>query len=428
MIDIKHKEDCCGCSACVQCCPKQCIAMHEDEEGFLYPKADTSLCIDCGLCEKVCPVINQGEPHKALNVYAAKNEDEEIRRQSSSGGVFTILAEKIISENGVVFGARFNENWEVVHDCTETIEGLAPFRGSKYVQSRIGNAYKDVRDFLKQDRKVLFSGTPCQVAGLKKFLRKEYENLVTVDFICHGVSSPGVFRWYLAEEMEKIARQSDKKYSFALQSIPSIPKADVLAGKAGYKIEDIRFRDKTKGWKKYSFALRLSKASADGEKNSVLLSNILSKNPFLRGFLKDIYLRPSCYECPSKAGKSGSDITIADYWGIYSIIPELDDDKGVSAIVVNTAKGKEIFESIKAVKHEVPYEDLCHKNPSLIRPVSKPQGRKQFYTAEGKSFHERIELLCKTPIKTKIKRGITTILFAIIGTRTLGKIKKHLKR
>ena len=183
MISIKQKKDCCGCSACVQRCPKQCISMAEDEEGFLYPHIDESKCIDCGLCEKVCPVINQENQREPLSVYAATNPDEKIRMLSSSGGLFSMLAEKTIENGGVVFGACWNDEWEVVHDYTETVLGIAKFRGSKYVQSRIGDSYRIVEKFLKDGREVLFSGTPCQVAGLKKYLCKVYENLFLVDFI-----------------------------------------------------------------------------------------------------------------------------------------------------------------------------------------------------------------------------------------------------
>lgn len=171
----------------------------EDNEGFLYPYVDVSSCVDCGLCEKVCPVINQGEAKQADKVYAAINPDDNIRLRSSSGGVFSMLAERIILENGVVFGARFDDNWEVIHDSCETIEGLAAFSGSKYVQSKIGNCFSRTEKYLKEGRKVLFSGTPCQIAGLHKFLRKDYDNLLTVDVVCHGVPSPAVWRAYLKE-------------------------------------------------------------------------------------------------------------------------------------------------------------------------------------------------------------------------------------
>ncbi len=269
MITISEKKDCCGCNACVQRCPKQCVTMHEDSEGFLYPKVDESLCIDCSLCEKVCPVINQGVERKPLEVYAAKNPNAEIRMQSSSGGIFTMLAERTIDNGGVVFGAAFNEDWEVEHKSAETKEDLAAFRGSKYVQSRIGETFKQTESFIKEGREVLFSGTPCQIAALKLFLRKEYQNLITVDFICHGVPSPGVFKTYLNEEKAKFARQRDGKNS--VSSFIFTPSLKEIATQSieGVKVEAISFRDKKKGWKKFSFVLVLSKASADGEKNTV---------------------------------------------------------------------------------------------------------------------------------------------------------------
>ena len=168
MIKIIDKEQCCGCSACLHICPKHSITFKEDKEGFLYPHVNTETCIDCGLCERVCPVLNQNEERIPEKVYAAKHEDDEIRMKSSSGGIFTLLADQILDEGGVVFGARFNDKWEVIHDYTETKEGLAPFRGSKYVQSYIGDSYKIAETFLKSGRKVMFTGTPCQIAGYKK--------------------------------------------------------------------------------------------------------------------------------------------------------------------------------------------------------------------------------------------------------------------
>lgn len=221
MISILDKKKCCGCSACAQRCPKHCIKMIEDSEGFLYPKVDGDTCIDCGLCERVCPIQNPGEDRVPLAVYAAKNPNEVIRRQSSSGGIFTILAEQIIDEGGVVFGAAFNDKWEVEHSYVENKEQLVKFRGSKYVQSKIGESYKDAKSFLKEGRRVLFSGTPCQIAALKKYLRKNYENLFTVDFICHGVPSPGVFRTYLQEEINiESVRQGGGKNTVLLSNSP----------------------------------------------------------------------------------------------------------------------------------------------------------------------------------------------------------------
>lgn len=201
MIKIEDKKKCCGCTACVQVCPKQCIDLIEDTEGFLYPKVNKKSCVECGACENVCPFTFTLQPRmNPLVSYAAKNRDEDVRKESSSGGIFTALAENVINEGGVVFGVRFDEKWNPVFDYTETVDGLAAFRGSKYVQSTVGDSFKQVRSFLKANRKVLFSGTPCQVAGLKLFLRHEYDNLLTVEVVCHGVPSPGVWRKYLGEK------------------------------------------------------------------------------------------------------------------------------------------------------------------------------------------------------------------------------------
>lgn len=402
MIYIKDKKDCCGCSACVQRCPKQCISLHEDAEGFLYPNVDENICISCGLCEKVCPVVNQSDEHEPLAVYAAMNPDESIRMQSSSGGVFTLLAEKVLAEGGVLFGACFNERWEVVHDFVETKEELARFRGSKYVQSKVGDTFRLAENFLKQGRTVLYSGTPCQIAGLKLFLRKSYDNLLAVDFICHGVPSPGVFRTYLQNEINRCAaRQGGGKNTVLLPCIPLVSERDGLACK-GNTIQSISFRDKRNGWKKYGFALVLSKASAAGEKNSVLLSyEPLDNNVFMRGFLRDLYLRPSCYACPHKHLKSGSDITLGDWWGIDSLMPEIDDDRGVSAVTVNTEKGRAALTAIEVHVYPLPYEELTKRNSALVKSAAVPENRGDFFKADGRTLEEKIRKLCKKPVSLR---------------------------
>ena len=392
MIIIDNKQNCTGCSACVQACPKQCISFEEDEQGFRYPSINYELCVNCGLCEKVCPCINENEKTMPLDIYAAKNPDEEIRKDSSSGGIFTMLAESIIDEGGVVFGARFNEKWNVVHDYTETKEGLAAFRGSKYVQSIIGDTYKQVRDFLKADRKVLFSGTPCQIAGLRLFLRKDYDNLYTVDFICHGVPSPGVFRWYLQEKINNYAaRQSSEKIQFCSSPIHSIPKGDVLLP-LGVSIEGIRFRDKREGWKKFSFVLLLAEASAEGKKNTVLFSSNVCENAFLKGFCSDLYLRPSCHKCPSRDFKSGSDIIIADFWGQEYMFPEFDNDTGVSSVIVKTEKGRHLLSILKnPIIERKNIDQVLLYNPSLV--FSKPtpsQSRKFWNMPLNMTFNARV--------------------------------------
>lgn len=197
MINIRNKHDCCGCSACVSRCPKQCINMCEDSKGFLYPQVDKESCIDCGICEKVCPMLNKPEAKEPQHEYAVQNSNEKVRITSSSGGVFSSIATGVLNEGGVVFGAAFDEEWKVCHIGIDTKEELSLLQGSKYVQSHIGDAFPRVEQLLKRGVKVLFSGTPCQIAGLKRYLRKEYNNLFTVDVICHGVPSPKVWREYL---------------------------------------------------------------------------------------------------------------------------------------------------------------------------------------------------------------------------------------
>lgn len=402
MIFIQYKTDCCGCHACVQRCPKHCITMREDEEGFLYPFVDSSLCIDCGLCEKVCPVFNLGEERKPLKVYAAKNIDDEIRMSSSSGGVFTVLAERVLDENGVVFGARFDESWNVVHDYVENRKDLAAFRGSKYVQSRIGDCFQKVESFLKNDRKVLFSGTPCQIAGLRLFLRKEYDNLLTVDLVCHGVPSPKIWRAYLEET---IARECGKNTVFSHSNVERIS-----------LVKDISFRDKRLGWKKFSFSLTLSTPVGSGEKNSVFLSDVLTKNTFLQGFLHDLYLRPSCHACPVKCFKSGSDLTIADYWGIDCYYKDFDDDRGTGLVLVNTSKGEEFYSKLSIDDFETSYLEALNGNPSMEHSAVVPKYRDEFWKLFYKDGIAAIEIVCK-----KMRPGMFRRMLSI-GKRIIKKV------
>lgn len=355
MIDIIDKKDCVGCNACVQRCPKHCISMREDEQGFLYPKVDLDLCIQCNLCEKVCPVINQAESRKPLETLAAKNPDDVVRMTSSSGGIFYALAEKIIEEGGVVFGARFNNQWDVIHDYAETLEGVKAFQGSKYVQSRIGETFSQAEQFLKAGRKLMFTGTPCQIAALRLFLRKEYSNLLAVDVACHSVPSPKVWKNYI---------DSKKDISF----------------------DSINFRDKTNGWLNYGFSL--------SDKNNCVFYQKSSENVYMRGFLNDLYSRPSCVACPAKAGKSGSDITLADFWGIWNVKPDFDSHTGASAVIVNSSKGMIAIRQLTSVNFEkVNYEDIIRYNSALIKPAKFPKQRIEFWQ---KFEHEGIN--CIAPI------------------------------
>jgi len=371
MIEITDKRDCCGCGACVQRCPKQCISLREDEEGFLYPHADTETCIECGLCEKVCPIINRREAQEPLKVYAAKNRDIEKRELSSSGGLFIALAEQVINEGGVVFGVVFDERWEAHHVAATTIEEVEPMMRSKYIQSRTENTFKEAEDYLKQGRKVMYTGTSCQIAGLKRFLRKEYDNLLAVDVICHGVPSPGVWRRYLKEELEQSAQSAATGKNTVLnRSLKPMP---VIAG--------VSFREKRRSgfdWQKFGFVV-WQKSASEGGQNSVLLSYRLDKNPFMRGFLADLYLRPSCHACPAKGGTSGADITIADYWGIKNVRPDFYDPSGVGLAIVHTEQGLQAFSAAYFETAATTLKEATAGNPSYWRPVALPECRQKFF-------------------------------------------------
>lgn len=365
----------------MQVCPKHCIGMVEDEEGFPYPFVDASACNGCNLCERVCPMLAEAEKTRPLDFFAAANRNEEDRMRSSSGGIFIALAKLVISKGGLVFGAVFDERWEVHHTFAEHVEDLYPMMGSKYLQSRIENSYSEVLAMLKQGRIVLFVGSPCQIAGLHTFLRnKDYQNLLTVDFLCHGVPSPGVWRSYLSE-------------TFASQMPPlaATGKNTVLKSSLNSKspIGDIQFRDKSDGWKKFRFVVR-SKSASKADQNSVLLSDIHDDNVFMQGFLGNVYLRPSCYSCTCKNGKSHSDLTIGDYWGVKMANRELDDDQGLSILLVNSEKGKECCRLLPCVFYAIKESDAQIHNGGFSENIWIPYERKKFYRRfrQGHGFYK----------------------------------------
>lgn len=369
MIQIIDKKQCCGCSACSQVCPKACISLLEDVEGFLYPKVDTSRCIKCGLCEKVCPCLNQKSGTRLFKLYAGINKNEAIRRMSSSGGIFSALAEKIISEGGVVFGARFNEHWTVEHGSTEKLNGIADFRGSKYVQSKIGNAFNEVLQLLRQNRKVLFSGTPCQVAGLKLFLRKDFDNLLTVDFICHGVPSPKVWQEYLKAELSLLPSRQLMRDSSLTTNVSSF-------------IENISFRDKTDSWRNYNLVIQL-RPTAQTMGNPILLTYRHDNNPYMKGFLTNLDLRPSCYTCPARSGKSLSDITLGDFWTESRCLNRFNDDKGTSLIIDFTTT--KIIKEIKTLELiEIDASHISEVCPGFIHSSDLNGNRTLFFQELGK--------------------------------------------
>lgn len=341
MIEIANKQFCCGCSACYQKCPKHCIVMIEDENGFLYPHVDTEKCINCKKCEEVCSYLNPKKSICPIAAYAVKNNDESIRLQSSSGGVFYSIAESFIHDGGVVFGSRFDKDWQVVHDCAEDKEDLIAFKGSKYVQSKIGETFIQTESYLKAGRKVLFSGTSCQISALYLFLRKEYDNLFTVEIACHGVPSPKIWRDYL--------------HSLNCSNI-------------GY----ISHKDKSTGWRNYSLTIK-------DKIGNVLFTEKGSENKYLLAFSQNLSLRPSCFDCPSKEGKSGSDILLADYWGIEHFVPQMDDGKGTSFVCVNSIKGKYMIENLHLEMKEVDYNESTYYNPCIKTSSIKPSNYSQFW-------------------------------------------------
>lgn len=346
MIRIEDKHDCCGCSACASVCPRHCITMSADGEGFLYPEVDVVNCIDCGLCGKVCHELHPYDKQDPVNLFAAINKDEAVRLRSSSGGIFHILSEKIISEGGVVFGARFDEDWQAVMDYADTMEGVNAFMGSKNVQARMGSAYLDAGRFLAEGRKVLFSGTPCQIAGLHHYLRKPYDNLLTVDVVCHGTPSPKVWGLYLDEV--------------------------VTAGRKA--IIDPRFRNNKNGWKGYGFTMDYREAG-----KSLSLCSHHRTNPYMRAFLQDMILRPSCHDCRAKGGRSHSDISIADFWGINVCMPEMDDDKGTGLVLVHTDKGLSALNWNKLTYREFKSEEALRFNGSYLHSAAAHPRRECFF-------------------------------------------------
>lgn len=399
MINITEKSNCCGCSACVQRCPRQCITLKEDEEGFLYPHIDKNNCIECNLCEKVCPLINSSEKILPIQVVAAKNRNEEERLDSSSGGVFIALAKYVISKGGVVFGAVFDEKWEVKHTYTETIEGIRPMMGSKYLQSRIENTFSEAEQFLKQGRKVMFTGTPCQITGLKRYLKIEYDNLLTVDFLCHGTPSPGVWRKYVKDVYNSI-------FVKAVKNINSKP----FLKDVRLDISSISFRDKSlHGWENYNFTVK-GKFNINSYQDDVILTHMHNNDPFMKGFLSNIYLRPCCYNCKCKNGVSQSDVTIADFWGIKNIMPDFDDDKGISLVMLNTNIGAKNFDKLDLDVRVSSIEDAKRFNGGFKNNVTIPIKNRYLFFNYYSNCDIPFQLMINGSIKVSLHEKIYNIL------------------
>lgn len=376
MIEIKDKSKCSGCHSCMNICPKNCIEMKVDEEGFWYPTVDKEKCIECGLCEKRCPILNDMSIENTPQAYACYNKDEEIRKESSSGGIFTLLASYIIDNGGIVYGAAFNQNFEVEHIEVTNKQDLSKLRGSKYVQSKLGNTYSKIKEHLNQNKLVYFSGTPCQIDGLLCFLNKKYDNLICQDIVCHGVPSPKVWQYYL-NTLDK-PKSADLKY--------------------------ISFRNKDNGWEDYNFKIQYN--------NFTYVENHL-KNVYMKSFLSNLCLRPSCYDCHSKSLHRNSDITLADFWGIKEVCPELYDNKGTSLVFINSNKGKSLFNKIiENIKYkEVDITKASKYNSAAFKSVSKPEKRDKYMNnIFNNKFDKYSKKYTKLPLVLRIKIFIWTLL------------------
>lgn len=372
--------------------------MKEDAEGFLYPQTDVPACIDCGLCEKTCPMLSGTGRENPLDVLAAINQDTDIRDGSSSGGVFTALASKVIADGGVVAGAAFDGRCEVHHEFVSSVAELGRLRGSKYVQSRTENTFGQTAQYLKEGRPVLFSGTPCQIKALRLFLGREYPLLYTVETVCHGVPGPGVWRAYLSGVLGK--------------SMASVRhQSSVLTLDGGLKV---CFRDKSSGWKDYHVVI----ASSGGEN---ILDERHAKNRYMRLFLSDIALRPSCYACRAKNGRSGSDISIADYWGADRLMPEFYDDKGTSLVIINSEKGKRLVLSAASSAPGIRYagtslDDARKFNAGFSENVRVPYMRPYFFRGFARGKEDLFRLMDEALHPSLPRRLFWRLKKALSGT------------
>ncbi len=381
MEEIINEKKCCGCHACFNICPQNAITMVKNYRGFLQPVINQEKCVNCGMCKKVCPILNRKESASYQKVYACYNKDITDRINSSSGGIFLLFAKEIIKRNGMVFGASFDENFNVNHICVDNLKDLKKLMGSKYVQSTIGDTYKKVKKYLEQDKYVLFTGTPCQIEGLKSYLLKDYEKLFTQDIICHGVPSPMVWRKYL-EYQEKIYKEP---------------------------ISSVSFRNKDNGWTLFQMKILFDKKT---------YCKSLKEDLFMRAFLNNVCLRSSCYDCSFKGKNRCSDITLGDYWGINNIHNKMQDNNGISLLVIHSKKGLELFNYIKEsiIFEESNLDEAIKYNSAMISSVAHNKNEIKFINDINKiDFDKLVNKYCpKQSILNKYFKKIKkTVKFMI---------------
>lgn len=351
MIEIKNKVDCCGCNACGDACAHGAITFKTDIEGFWYPKVDKAKCVDCGLCEKVCPIINIKELKKndlpQSICYAAEHKNMEVIFDSTSGGLFSALADIMYKSEGYVGGAVFNEDFSVRQYISNNKEDLIRIRSSKYLQSSLEGFFKQVRELVRKGENVLVCGSPCQMAALRAFLRKDYDNLIIADYICRGINSPKVWRKYL----------------------------DSFEERYGSKVVYCKAKSKEYGWRNLTQKVILA--------NGKHVYETKDQSNFTKGYLQTgVYCRPSCYDCKFKGYPRISDITLADFWGIERVNSSMEKNLGTSLVMVNSKKGESFFERVKSRINyvRVPFDSIEAGNRSLNLSVDPPKvSRKQFF-------------------------------------------------
>lgn len=380
-ITLYKRSECCGCGTCVQICPKKCITFVPDSEGFLYPSVDIDSCIHCGNCYSSCPIKQSPIPGSGIqDTFVAYSKNPVTRDNSSSGGIFSELALQILSENGIVFGAALGDRMYVSHTAVTDETEIEALRGSKYVQSDTSDCFKQTKVLLESGKKVLYSGTPCQIAGLKQFLKKDYDGLYTVDIICHGVASPKVWDTYVHDCEQK----------------------------NGSSVERVNFRNKESGWNKYSLCLNFE--------NGQRTINSLDRDTYLQLFLKNMSLRPSCYDCAFKGRERVSDITIGDAWGIEHFCEEWKDDKGVTLVLIHSEKGKELFEMINNSVQRLPLpQNNCalDYNTSMDHSAKIPKERADFFSglnSSDASLDKLLKKYSKEPLVLSVKKKVKALL------------------
>lgn len=378
-VKILEKEKCTGCYACYNACPKDCLSMERDKEGFVYPVIDEGKCIECNLCNKACPVLNKVSVETNSDkpdIYAAWSLNEDIRLNSTSGGIFSELAIKFMESGGYLCGARYGENHHIEHCIVNTRDGLEKIRQSKYAQSDIGQVYRDIRKLLKDGNKVLFCGTPCECAGLLNYVGQKNDNLMIVDFICRGSNSPKVY--------EKFLGYLEEKYDS--------------------KIKKVWFKNKTYGWNRFSTKVEFENGESYLEDRN--------NDIYIVGYIKyNLYMRPSCADCQYRELPRISDITLADFWGIKLLNEDMDIEKGTSLVMVNSEKGREAFDKIKENIYfeEKTLNDTLEKNPSIFKsPVMNPK-REWFFENLDKESFDKLAKKCfkdKFSVKRMISRAV----------------------